>query len=48
MVFEEGSRLEKIGNYAFKETRVESFIAPSSLKEIGVAAFCDCRSLSRV
>ena len=43
-----GSRLEKIGDSAFEGTNVREFVAPQSLREIGLAAFLNCRSLARV
>lgn len=43
-----GSRLEKIGDCAFEGTNVREFVAPPSLREIGLAAFLNCRSLARV
>lgn len=43
--FEEGCRLERIGPNAFQNTRIKSFSAPESLREIGWMAFGNCREL---
>ena len=45
VVFEAGSRLERIGDHAFAGTALKEFAAPSSLKTIGAGAFADCKSL---
>ena len=39
VTFEEGSKLTKIGNYAFYETALESIVIPSSVESIGEHAF---------
>ena len=39
VTFEEGSKLTKIGNYAFSETALESFTFPSSVASVGEYAF---------
>lgn len=39
VTFEEGSKLTKIGNYAFSETALESFTFPSSVASVGEFAF---------
>ncbi len=39
VTFEEGSKLTKIGNYAFSETALESIVIPSSVESIGEYAF---------
>ena len=41
------SRLEKIGEGAFAGTLVREFVAPPSLREVGIAAFANCRNLER-
>ena len=46
--FQEGSRLEKIGQNCFSGTAIEEFLAPSSLRKIGDIAFAFCGSLERV
>ena len=46
--FQEGSRLEKIGENCFSGTGIEEFLAPPNLREIGTAAFSFCGSLERV
>ena len=43
-----GSSLEKIGERAFAGTDIYEFIAPPSLREIGIAAFLNCKYLTRV
>lgn len=48
VVFEEGSRLERIGNYAFADTALRQFTAPDSLKRIGAGAFSNCKDLKQV
>lgn len=48
LVFEEGSRLNEIGDYAFSNTRLESFVAPQSLRKIGTMAFQNCERLESV
>lgn len=40
-----GSHLEKIGDGAFAGTEIREFLAPPSLREIGYAAFINCKSL---
>ena len=37
------STITAIGNYAFKECSIETFILPDNLKEIGQGAFMDSR-----
>lgn len=48
VVFEEGSRLEKIGSDCFRDTAIEEFLAPSSLREIGDNAFYNYKNLGQV
>ena len=43
-----GDALETIGNFAFAETGLESFTAPSSLREIENNAFSRCEHLKQV
>lgn len=43
--FLKGSRLEKIGDGAFAGTDIRDFVAPQSLREVGHAAFINCKSL---
>ena len=42
------SQLEKIGDGAFAGTSITTFVAPASLREVGYAAFINCRYLERV
>ena len=48
VVFEPGSRLERIGDHAFAGTALKEFVAPGSLKTIGAGAFANCKSLKQV
>ena len=48
ITFAKESRLKRIGAYAFLDSSIEAFLAPSALKEIGVMAFCKCYELSFV
>ena len=48
VVFEPGSRLERIGSHAFAGTALKKFIAPDSLKSIGEGAFAGSRRLKSV
>ena len=41
-------RLVKIDQNAFENSGIKSFVAPASLREIGVAAFADCDELKEV
>ena len=43
-----GSHLEKIGEGAFAGTNIREFVAPPSLREVGIAAFINCKSLVNV
>ena len=43
-----GSNLERIGEGAFAWASVREFVAPPSLREIGIAAFINCRYLKSV
>lgn len=45
LIFQEGSRLEVIGDSAFKNTKITKFVAPSSLVAIGQGAFSNCTQL---
>ena len=47
MRFLPGSCLEKIGEGAFAGTLVREFVAPPSLREVGIAAFANYRNLER-
>ena len=40
--------LEKIGNYWFWGSEIESVTVPGSVREIGTEAFCNCKNLGRV
>ena len=42
IVFEPGSRLERIGDHAFAGTALKEFVAPENLKVIGSDAFDVC------
>ena len=46
VVIPEGT--EKIGNYWFCDSEVESVEIPASVREIGAYAFYKCKSLKRV
>lgn len=43
VVFEPGSRLRRIRDYAFTGTALKVFTTPKRLKEIGNGAFTDCK-----
>lgn len=46
VIFEAGSRLETIGDYAFSgNTKLTALALPDSVKSIGLSAFNDCSSL---
>lgn len=47
-MFEEGSKLEKIGNFCFFGSGLKEFLAPPELKEIKGRAFMNCKNLKRV
>lgn len=40
--FSENSRLARIDGAAFWKSKIESFVAPASLREIGYGTFADC------
>ncbi len=48
VVFEEGSKLEAIGDGAFESTYVTKIVIPASVKTIGAEAFWGCGPLSEV
>lgn len=48
VVFEAGSRLERIQAHAFADTALREFVAPKGLKEIGAGVFAGCKSLKFV
>lgn len=48
MVLREGSKLEHIGYRCFSGSKVDEFLAPRSLREIGSEAFARCQNLRRV
>ena len=48
VAFEEDCELERIGPNAFQSTRLESFAAPDSLREVGWMAFGNCKLLRDV
>lgn len=48
IVFEEGCRLTKIGEGAFQNTSIESFVMPSSVTTIGTEVFKGCASLTKL
>lgn len=41
-----GSRLERIGEGTFDGTNIREFVAPPSLREVGIAAFINCQYLT--
>lgn len=40
--------VERVGNHWFWRSDIESIEIPASVREIGVEAFCNCRSLKSV
>lgn len=46
VLFNEG--LEKIGDFALNQSKIEEIIIPSTVKEIGEFAFLQCRQLKKV
>lgn len=48
VVLEDSCQLERIGPNAFQNTKLKSFIAPASLREVGWMAFGNCRRLRDV
>lgn len=48
ITFAKESRLKRINAYAFLNSSIEAFLAPDSLKEIGIMAFCKRHELSLV
>ena len=48
VVFEPGSRLRRIGNYAFVGTALREFATPEGLREIGRGTFMNCKELRTV
>ena len=48
IVFEPGSRLERIGDRAFAGIALKEFTAPKGLKELGDGVFADCKELKEV
>ena len=40
--------VQVFGEQWFKNSKIESIIVPSSVKEIGPSAFCDCKNLTKV
>ena len=48
VVFELGSRLERIGDRAFAGTALRKFMAPATLNELGDDVFMGCRNLKTV
>ena len=48
VVFAEGSKLKKIGNSAFFETKITSLTIPAKVEEIGSYAFYNCYNLEEV
>lgn len=43
-----GSRLEMVGDGTFAGTEIREFVAPPSLREVGHAAFLNCKNLTYV
>jgi len=48
VTFEEGSRLEIIGDYAFEQSKITAITIPASVTEIAGSAFSSCTSLRSV
>ena len=48
VVFQNGSRLEKIGNTCFRNSGLEEIVIPASVKVIKSGAFCNCAKLKKV
>ena len=48
IVFAEGSRLERIGNYCFCHSGIEELTLPGTLREIGGYAFDECDNLKTI
>ena len=48
IVFEPGSRLERIGDRALAGTALRELFAPKGLKELGDGVFADCKELKEV
>ena len=47
-MFEEGSKLEKIGLCCFQDSGLEEITLPKTLKKIGWSAFSNCNNLKRI
>ena len=47
-MFEEGTKLEKIGYDCFRNSGLEEITLPKTLKEINMWAFNDCTSLKTI
>ena len=48
IVLPQNSVLEQIGEFAFAETDLRTFVAPPSLRVIGAGAFANCKRLNFV
>ena len=48
VIFQNGSKLEQIGNGCFYHSWLEEFVAPPGLRKIGEGAFRACENLRRV
>jgi hypothetical protein len=48
VTFESDSRLERIGNSAFRCSGLKSILIPSSVVVLGKGSFCECKSLETV
>jgi hypothetical protein len=48
VTFESGSRLERIGEYAFRASGLTSILIPSSVIVLGKESFSECKSLELV
>jgi hypothetical protein len=48
VVFESGSRLERIEESAFQRSGLKSIVIPSSVVFLGNSSFCDCESVESV
>ena len=48
VIFEEGSRLKKIGVCCFCESGLEEIVIPSSVTGLERSAFSSCKSLKKV
>ena len=47
-MFEEGSKLEKIGGYCFQNSGLEEITLPKTLQDVGWCVFHDCKDLRTI